>query len=148
MRVEYKRGLRGGFTLIELLVVIAIIGLLASIILVSLNSARSSGKDARIIGDIAQIRTLVETDATSGGDYSASFAAANTLVNTGNYGTLVADITTQGGAFNVVTNAVAPFITYALYGQLTGPTTPTYYCKDNTGTVNSAAIDNTGVACP
>ena len=49
-----------GFTLIELLVVIAIIGLLASIILASLNTARAKGRDARRIGDINQLRTALE----------------------------------------------------------------------------------------
>jgi len=68
---------QSGFTLIELLVVIAIIGLLASIILASLSTARSKGLDAERISDVKSLETAMELYYNDHGTYPQSAGSSN-----------------------------------------------------------------------
>lgn len=61
-----------GFTLIELLVVIAIIGILSSVVLASLNTARQKSRDARRIADIKQLQLALELYFDSKATYPSS----------------------------------------------------------------------------
>lgn len=49
-----------GFTLVELLVVIAIIGLLSTLAVVALSSARQKARDSKRMSDLKQIQTALE----------------------------------------------------------------------------------------
>ncbi len=85
MTTSYKRGMsrkseaKAGFTLIELLVVIAIIGILSSIVLASLNSARKKGRDARRIADVKQLQLALELYYDANSAYPAAVNIASVV---------------------------------------------------------------------
>lgn len=65
---------KDGFTLIELLVVIAIIGLLSTLSIIALNSARARARDAKRISDVKQMQIALEMYYNENNAYPASSA--------------------------------------------------------------------------
>ena len=83
---------RKGFTLIELLVVIAIIGILSTLAVVALNSARLKSRDAKRVSDIKQVQTALELYFGDQNGYPTELAAVtlggtadDTLSSTGGF---------------------------------------------------------------
>lgn len=127
---------RRGFTLIELLVVIAIIGLLSTLAVVALNSARLKARDAKRVADVKQIQTALELYFNDQQNYpagtgtlgSSAFACLNTAGFatagcSGAYMGLIPTNPTPNGAAYVYTSdgtSGVYSITFSLEGQTGG----------------------------
>ena len=148
MNNTYKRGftkpsLTAGFTLIELLVVIAIIGILASVVLASLNTARAKGNDAAIKSNLTGTRAAMEVFYDTGNTYAAGCADANVLAQ------INAAKAAAGISNATLVNSVGASLTATCNAGATGylievplkTITTSFFCVDGTGNakINAAS---------
>ena len=145
-KINFKRG----FTLIELLVVVAIIGILTSVVLVMLNSARARGADAAIKANLVNASKQGEIYYTTNGNYGTVAKSAGTCTNTTNtlfadpiiWGQISAAKTASGGLYACVSDITSGG-SWAAIVQLKQNATTEAWCVDSSGQSKKETLDGT-----
>lgn len=127
-----KMNLKKGFTLIELLVVVAIIGILASVVLASLNSARTKGSDAAIKAAMSGARAQAELFYDTGQTYTG--------VCTAGTGTIHAQLINAGQKLNSSFAAINATLNTAYVYSATGAAATAVTCHIEAAGTGWAAI--------
>ncbi len=135
--------MKRGFTLIELLVVIAIIGILASVVLASLNTARQKGADAAAKSSLNNARAQAELYYD---DNDNSYLNVCTT-GTGTINGILSNITGATDAGTETATCSDAIDAWAADIKLVSETDK-WYCVDSTGFGGETDAARTGTVCP
>ena len=144
--------MKKGFTLIELLVVIAIIGILSSVVLASLNTARGKGADAAIKSNLANIRAQAEIVYDSTQSYTGVCANPNVfaqMVSANTAAGVVAAVSNVITDVGSATLSVCHETAAAWAASVPLKTAGQFWCVDSTGASRQTAtpLAASGVVC-
>lgn len=138
-----KKTLQQGFTLIELLVVVAIIGILASLVIASVNQARTRGVDAAIKATMSSMRAQAELFYDGLGGYSG-------LCDDPNFERLLNDVADKNGAGEIngsggsTVSCAAEQLAWVVDATLTTGGT---FCVDATGFAGEGGVAQGSLEC-
>lgn len=154
MSPKYEVATHRGFTLIELLVVIAIIGILASVVLASLNSAREKSRNAAYLSQVKEYQKALELYYSQNGSYPTTGISTWACIGTGHansrcYNTATyAESSASSLAFRTAISSYIDSNTTA--GPRTGYFTGAMYLPLNSGRNYRILLlfEGVGVTCP
>lgn len=155
-KIKFSNIYSDGFTLIELLVVIAVIGIMSSMVLVSLGPVRDKARDARRQSDLRQINLAMEMcfddnsceTASNGGSerYFQTIEGADTVAQIGRYLNPVPEDPSGAALGYVWTANDASAQYYCVYAALQGEVN-TYVCSSNKGVLKKDGTGGAFTAC-
>jgi prepilin-type N-terminal cleavage/methylation domain-containing protein len=155
LKLNMFKNTKKGFTLIELLVVIAIIGILSSVVLASLNTARSKGVDASVKSNLSGARAEAELFYDNQSPVTYEGVCATSGANT--IGDSVQAAASAKGATFTSGDSTVPSATIAACHDLAGGwaaqvplNTGGSFCVDSTGTAATRTnfLGTGEIVCP